>query len=232
MSLWTDIIVYSPAWVDVYPEKVRRFISGMVGAQEGSSDDGEIACYGMLDIDEAARKQAADPDIDALLSRLAAQAAKADIVDCDATGIYEPPSWTEMSDTHVGPFFSAEGSAAKVCQLLAVAEKVPFAELEVVGLSPGTDVLESLSFSGDEAFLEFSEMTLEVGPNIASFMGEPPVFAGWLRLSVSGEGQPHPLTMEELIDRARRCDAIRRVVDYAGECFGVRQWNWTVSCKD
>ncbi len=232
MSFWTDIIAFSPTWVDVYPERVRRFLAGVVGTTADGEADGTIACHGMMDTDGAARAQAVDPDLTAILKKIAAQAAKAEVLDGEATGVYEPPSWTEMSDTHIGPFFSAEGTVENVCQRLAVAEKVPFAELEVVGLTPGKDVFKSLSFSGEGAYLDFSELTLEVGPNVAVFMSEPPEFAGWLRLSVSGEGQPHPLTRQQLIDRTRQCGAIRRIVDYAGECFGVKEWHWAVSCSD
>jgi len=231
VSFWTDIIAYSPTWVDVYPERVRRFVSTAVGTPLPGATPPEIACFGVHDVNGDARRQAAHPDIDTLLKKLADQAAKAEHVDCEATGVYEPPSWTEMSDTHVGPFISIEGSAARICQELSGADKTPFAELEVVGLHPGKEIVDLLSFSGDETYLEFSELNLEVGPNVATFLSDPPEFAGWLRVVLSGEGQPHPLTKQQLIKRARRCAPLRRIVDYAGECFAVKKWRWTASCK-
>ena len=231
MSFWTDIIVYSPVWVDVYPEKVRRFLSTVAAGVGGAGQESELACYGMYDVSGDARRQAANPDIPALCRKLVAQAARAEQIDCQATGEYEPPSWTEAGDTHIGPFFSAEGPPANVCQQLLAAPKTPFAELELVGLRPDKPIVQALSICGQDGYLDISELNLEVGPNIAVFQDDPPEFTGWMRLLLSGEGQPYPLTKQQLIERAQRCDALRRLLNYATECFAVSRWGWTVSCK-
>jgi len=231
VSFWTDIIVCSPTWVDVYPEKVRRFIATVAGGSSGDAEH-ELACYGILDINGEARRQAAKPDMEVLLKKLMTQARRAEQIDCDASGVYEPPSWTEMSDTHIGPFFSAEGPVYKICQQLLAAERVPFAELEIVGLQPSREILSTLSFCGNEAYLEISELNFEVGPNLATYLHEPPEFAGWLRIALSGEGQPFPLTKAQMIARAQASDAFRRIIEYATECFGVKEWRWTISSKE
>lgn len=235
MSFWTDIIAYSPTWVDVHPDQVARFITGVAG---GSLPVGlvrvsapELTCYGVHDVDGRARREAANPDMKALLKRLVDQAKKAERIDCDATGEYDPPSWTEDSDMHVGPYLCAEGSPAKIARVLASAAKVPFAELELTGLKPGKAITDALTFSGDEGYLAPSELDLEVGPNLACYEDKPPVFAGWLRLILSGEGQPYPLTPPQLIERAQACDPLRKILALAGKCFAVPQWRWIISCS-
>jgi hypothetical protein len=234
MSFWTDIIAYSPTWVDVHPDQVARFVTGVAG---GSLPAGlvrvsvpELTCYGVHDVDGRARREATNPNMKALVKKLVEQAKRAERIDCDATGDYEPPSWTEESDEHVGPYLCVEGSPSKITRVLASAAKVPFAELDLSGLKPGKAIADALTISGDEGYLAPSELELEVGPGLAAHEDKPPVFAGWLRLILSGEGQPYPLTPQQLIERAQGCESLSKLVALAGKCFGVPRWEWTISC--
>jgi hypothetical protein len=235
VSFWTDIIAYSPTWVDIRPEKVRRFIATVAGGEKPCGvvgvPDPEMSCYGVLDVKGEARKAAADADLEALYKKLSQQAKKYEALDCEATGEFEPPSWTEDSAEHIGPYLCIEGTPSKICRALAGAEKIPFADLEVTGLRAGDDIVKELSLADEDSYLDLSEINLEIGPTFSAFLNEPPEFCGWARVILSGEGQPHPLTKAQLIEHALKCDALQRIVTYAGECFGVPRWQWTVGCS-
>jgi hypothetical protein len=235
VSLWTDVIAYSSTWVDVYPAMVERFIAELSQSKDRLPvvriHEPELVCYGMFDLDGEARKRAKNPDLDSLMKRLIAQAARAEEIDSEATGEYEPPSWTEAGDTHIGPFLSVDGSLAKVRGQLAKATELPFSELELLGLRPGDEIVKQLAQCDGESYLAFSEINLEVGPNLSKFLDDPPEFAGWLRVSLSGEGQPYPLTRDELIAKAKACKPLGKVIGCASRCFNVSTWSWAVSCS-
>jgi hypothetical protein len=93
-------------------------------------------------------------------------------------------------------------------------------------------MIKALSICGEGQYLDFTELNLEVGPHFCAYLDEPPAFAGWLRVALSGEGQPYPFTKADMIQGARDCEAFRRIIDYAGRCFRVNNWQWAVSCGD